>query len=132
MENWKGSEWVKARFDCSVRSMFDRLREEVKCDVTARKELNPSIKGNRSFEFRFQSTGDTFVVSAERGESSRVAVFSVFEGTIVVLDQGDAVIVKGRVALSDDGVCRISVAGIEVETWQFRKRALEQLFFELP
>jgi hypothetical protein len=65
-------------------------------------------------------------------EIKRAVRFSVANGAIQVRDQSDVVIVEGRVTVSEDGVCRIKVGDMELDSWQFRRRALEALFFELP
>jgi hypothetical protein len=65
-----------------------------------------------------------------RGERLRETVtFDIQDKHIVAL-RDDKVFLRGKVTLCDDGKCRIKADGQELELWQFRKRALEALFFE--
>jgi hypothetical protein len=49
----------------------------------------------------------------------------------IVVKADDKVVLEGHAVLSDDGACRLRVNGEDLEFWQFRKRALEALFFRL-
>jgi hypothetical protein len=132
MEKLRGSEWVKIRHKCTVGAIFERLRGEVESDVNARIELNAAEEISKRFEFKFDSTGDLFSASVQRNEFKGSVRFRIANGAIEALDRDDISIIKGTVNVSDDGICRIKVADLELDSWQFRRRALERLFFELP
>jgi hypothetical protein len=47
----------------------------------------------------------------------------------VALDDTRKTILEGTLSLSDETECRLKVGDKELTFWQFRKRALENLFF---
>lgn len=128
----EGSEWVKVRSKCTVEAIFERLRNEVENDVAARQALNDEMEETHRFAFDFDSKGDIFSACLKRVQVKRSVRFKIVEGVIQVRDQDNVVIIEGRATVSDDGVCRIKVGDMELDSWQFRRRALERLFFELP
>ena len=129
MSNGAGFDWVKARHKCSLTGIFDSLKADVEQDVAIRRELSSAAERDLG-NFRFEDKGHFFVVFCEGDAvtNRRFVKFSLTSESIEVsLD--DQPILDGVPALGDDERCRLKVGDFEVELWQFRKRALEQLFF---
>jgi hypothetical protein len=129
MENW-----VKARHDCTTFQMLTKLRFGAEDDVKTRNELR---QDHENVKFSIVNDGLKFAVLRE-GRSSSVSV--VFEAS------GSAILVYGQVVeahqqartlnplhatltLTDEGECKIKVDDKELECWQFRRKVLEDLFF---
>lgn len=123
--------WVEERRKCSVHAMFERLRLEVKDDVGTRQEVREKdSEFGYANGFFFNSTSKSF--SASRQESDglrRTVIFSVEGDRIVASDENDKEIVGATVTLDDEMECVFVVHGELVKDWQFRKAALESLFF---
>jgi hypothetical protein len=122
-DNGKELDWVTERWKCKLLSIFERLKVGIERDCSIRHELPGESHG-----FRFTGNGSTFWVSLEGPQLSHVVKFRM-EGTAIVVLMDDEPFLEGTATLCDDGVCRLSVKGEAVELWQFRRRALEQLFF---
>jgi hypothetical protein len=119
-------DWVTARHQCSTKGVFEKLKSEVARDVQIRMALNVG----QPHGFEFQASGDEFRVMTAGILQNRVVAFKL-SGKSIVVDLDDQRILEGTVTLSDEGQCRLKVGEGEYEHWQFRKRALEQLFFGL-
>ena len=123
--------WVKERHACSIEAVFERLKLGVQSDVEERQKLRE--RGEFGFEssFTFTPTIDRFSASVRTHDSGRAVVFCLRRNRnhIVILDDNNKEMMSATVTLTDDRECRI-VVGLEIiEEWQFRKRALEFLFF---
>jgi hypothetical protein len=115
-------DWVNARAQCSAAIMFARLRVNVKADVEKRSRLD----GN--WFFKFWSEEHAFFVSRERPNQTRTLSFVGCPTSIGVMDE-DKERYIATLTLNNEGECRLSVNGQEMEEWQFRKMILEELFF---
>ena len=51
------------------------------------------------------------------------------ESCIVVVDENDKELFSASVTVNNDKECVVVVGDEELEQWQFRKKALETLFF---
>ena len=81
--------------------------------------------------FLFQSSLNSFRVVAQNGARNSIlgsVRFVLADDAIEVL-HNDLLAFKGVNTLCDDGRCRLKVGDRELDLWQFRKRALEDLFF---
>lgn len=118
-------DWVTARENCSITATFEKLKLGVESDTKTRHDL-PGTKCGYEF---IGGARDLFSVSlAGSGGLHHVVKFRLDKKTIVV-SMDDAPFLEGRVGLSDEGLCKLTVKGEELELWQFRKRALDNLFF---
>jgi hypothetical protein len=117
--------WVKARGDCTVGLMFERLKVGVEADTAVR---NKMAEGKEGKVFRFFVEGEIFGVLLDDGTTTRRVKFAVV-GPDIRVTQDDQPIISGSVTLCDDGQCRLKLGERELELWQFRCRALESLFF---
>ena|ERR1035441_4354591 len=117
-------DWVTAIAECSVSDVFKELEKGIKADVEARS----AIRAPGEPLFVFVSEVDTERVAVLHGEKS--VVFSHTERSIEVdfngMDRprmvGTPISLLGRYALT--------WCGADFQLWQFRRYALEALFFE--
>ncbi len=124
MENW-----VKLRHACSPLEMFIRLRHGAEEDVKARNELR---KEGDQFLFKVVSDNGTFAVSRESNRGAAWVDFTHTESGITVKDPTGKTIQETTLTLTDEGECKLRLPnGEELTCWQFRKRILEDLFFNL-
>ena len=133
-------DWVKRRNDCSPFEMFIRLRKGAEEDVKARNSL---LKDGASVRFKVVADNGTFGVSREAvgqpdattgpAPEKRISDwidFSWDESGITVKDQKGKTVQAATVTLTDDGECKLKLSdGTVLSCWQFRKRILEDLFF---
>jgi hypothetical protein len=128
-----GFEWVKERSECSAAKVFEQLRLEVEHDVEIR---NAQIAPGAGYRFDVVPKGKKFavVVAGIKSVGKNVPFYSVTftleDGGVSVHDNDNKLALNGTLTLNDDGECRLKVKGKEREFWQFRRMALERLFFE--
>jgi hypothetical protein len=118
-------DWVRARSECSVVIAFEQLRHAVEHDVTARNALLPD---RPPFAFKFKTEGDSFYVAIEGYDHREALKFSQEKGAIVVYRHGERMM-EATLTFNADGECRFLWKGTEYRSWQFRKLALEDFFF---
>ena len=121
-------DWVTARSECSLLKIFETLCLQLGQDV----ETRNLKRGERPF-YKFDTARiptaitvflDTPMVT---GEAVR---FSLTEHDITVTDSLGEVMFRAVPTLSgNDGGCRVKVNDQELELWQIRRMALEDLFF---
>jgi hypothetical protein len=117
--------WVKARAECSAAQVFKELELGAKEDVEKRNLLRSPEE-----QFRFlvaQAGPDRFAVIREAARGSRSVDFMLAH-SIISVDAGLSKF-SGVITLNNFGECRLRVGNDELEQWQFRRKALEQLFF---
>jgi len=123
-------DWVKARAACSIAVVFKELQMGVKADV----EIANALPG-REGQFKVADGGDSdhFAVVRDqpRGNTDSVE-FVRSGGRITAAHSRTKAKVEATLTLNDDGECRLKVNGKEVGQWQFRRKALEDLFFDSP
>lgn len=126
----KELDWVAARAACTAAQMFNELRFGVESDIRSNNE-----KTQASDEEKVSSTlienGTAIAISRAKKVPSRRVFIALSEGKIQVYNDAMQLQMSGCVALNDAGRCilRLEDDGAELEQWQFRKRALESLFF---
>jgi len=125
------SEWVIKRAECSGSKVFELLKAEVQKDVetrqTLQKQTDPQGPG-----FSFVASGDTFaaILTTRRGHDT--VRFSLAGDTISVSLNDRDPFLKATLTLSSDQICRLKTreaVPVELDRWQFRCKALEELFF---
>jgi hypothetical protein len=124
-------DWVSARASCSALLMFQRLRMQVQADAVKRNEIRTANEKEK-YLFRFVSEDGVFVVSVD-GQCLETEIGVGFRRTptgIEVFTPADnKPLFKADVTLSNDGECRMKIGEMEYNCWQFRKKALEDVFF---
>ena len=122
--------WVEARASCTTARMFHELCEGCMVDVAVINSVR-KLPPDESFQFSALEGGTTFVVGQLEREPRIVTRVGIVGDMIVVSDQP----ARGpdwfaRVALNNEGRCILRLEdGTELEQWQFRKLALEDLLF---
>lgn len=122
--------WVQACHDCgSIAAAAVRLYAEVEADVETRKTLREE-RGETAITFRLDGNATDFTVISERVQEYRGARFQVLDRTIVVSDAfTKKILMRATPTLDDEGNCKLKVGVLELEFWQFRRRALHNIFF---
>jgi hypothetical protein len=119
--------WVQKRAACNVAEVFHQLCLEIRDDIIA---INGILR--KELYFKQDSLSDGSIVIAQPQRTPRIAVtIGIVEQQIMVQDQAAATRWSVRVGLNNEGRCVLKLEdGSELETWQFRKKALDALFFE--
>ena len=117
--------WVEARANCSIGSMFRLLEADAEKDVQIRN--NDTGARRLSFTFRVGSGGDEFLVL--EGDNGPLIMFRLMPEHISVQDRQREEMFKATVTLNNEGRCVRKVNGEELERWQVLRLALEGLFF---
>lgn len=107
---------------------FNRLRLQAQEDVNQRKTLR-SASECEWLNFNMVSNGAAFTVGRIERNTSRSLTFRTTDRGIQVIDENDKPVLEGTLTLGDDGQCRLKTSGRDLEFWQFRRAALEDLFF---
>lgn len=126
-------DWVGAQAKCSTKSMFERLRTQVRQDVQNRNGL---FDRDDRWRFEFDEDDDEFEVSrlvpgGSTGTRVTASVRFARTGRRIHV-QGEDVDVEfvAIVTLDVSGQCRFVVGEATYSNWEIRRMALEQLFFE--
>ena|SRR5579862_2638719 len=122
-------QWVVARRDCSPNAMFEKLRLEVEEDVKIRNGLRPK---ECHYGFRFATSGSSFSAIREGNKLGKSIAFHLNDSVIAVKDDKGQTLFTATLTLDDEGKCKFKIGKDERESWQVRKRALEELFFLFP
>jgi hypothetical protein len=118
----EGFDWVTERAACTVNSVFESLYIEIKSDV----EL---ANGKRKQQFGVNRNGGVITVFQENSSPPRSVAFGISGVVIFAEDSRSRKRTEATLTLNDKGKCRLKVGDLERERWQFRKDALEDLFF---
>lgn len=132
IDNPEKFDWVSARSECSAAEVFERLRAQVKRDVEKREEISQRQQNPRvgsQFAFKFLEEGPTFIAMVEGAQLHKTVRFECTANSITARGDDEKPSLTAALTLSNDGQCRLVVNGQEYELWQFRKMALESLFF---
>jgi hypothetical protein len=121
-------DWVKARLECTPAKIFQKLQLEIEKDVNTRQSALPS---NAGYVFNVVCSGSVISVGINGDKVHHTITFRLTEWGIDVGHDLD-LRYKATLSLNDDGECRLAVDGKQLESWQFRRLALESLFFDNP
>lgn len=128
-------DWVKARLDCSLPSIFLTLAEVVKSDVASATARIPGA----TFTVEHATEHKLIVNKAWTAAGYPQGDAVTFElqptrGIRVTRAHADRPLFFAKPALQPDGVCKLEIEGDVPATplalWQVSRRALERLFFE--
>jgi hypothetical protein len=119
--------WVEKRAACKAEEVFHQLCIEIQNDIIA---IN-GIKYKELY-FKQESLRDGTIVIGQPNRIPRMTVsIGIIDQQIVVQDQATPDRWRVRVGLNNEGRCVLKLEdGSELETWQFRKKALDALFFD--
>lgn len=119
--------WVTERSSCSLPKVFQTLRLQIEEDVKTRDAQRPK---NSPYEFSVVETGADFAVLFKTKDAQRSVTFSLSEHAIVIRDDKGVQMFEVTLTFTDDGKCRLHVNEKERDSWQVRRMALEDLFFQ--
>jgi hypothetical protein len=126
METPQKLDWVRERNACSLNTAFYSLKQDVQEDVRKRNEQLPA--GN-CYRLDFSSHETAFTVITKRTDPPKSIVFRLTDKVISVEDGDGTIIFQAGATLNDQGRCLLQIDGKEYESWQVRRKALEELFF---
>jgi hypothetical protein len=119
-------DWVSKRSRCSFPNVFKDLKLQVEDDVKTRNGLRPN---NAPYEFSVTDNGNDFTVLLQAKDFRSSVIFSLAEHAIVVKDDAGNNKFEVTLTFNDAGECKLNVDEKELELWQVRRRALEEIFF---
>lgn len=120
-------DWVSKRAACTTGQVFNKLCNEMESDVI-------SINAARNFKdnpFRLETIGNGTTIVIGQANIPRIVVrIGVVGNEIQVQDDATRSAWQVGIGLNNEGRCVLRDGdGLEMEHWQFRKKALEPLFF---
>lgn len=128
-------DWVQARMSCTVAEVFNKLWLAIEIDVAT---LNAAKKLSEDLQFkvdRHPDGGTICVWQPKKVPSTRVLITAAAD-KIKVTQESDTKNWSVTLGLNDEGRCILRLCdekgeptAFEMEHWQFRKKALESLFF---
>lgn len=121
-------DWVSVRAACTIVRVFNEICNEIDADIL---EINSARKLTDHNQFRADSLGGSTIVVGQPSRFPRVVVkIGVVGNEIEVQDDATKSRWRVNISLNNEGRCVLknNEEG-EMEHWQFRKRALENLFF---
>lgn len=121
-------DWVTARRKCSAGEVFETLLAGARANVEA---MATATDGQTVNLFKLSSLDGSFSVSRPRFSGLIGVRFYLADQEIIAepFRLGGAGVLTATLTLNDDGECRLLVEGVELQPWQFLKRALEPLLF---
>jgi hypothetical protein len=118
--------WIKARADCSLAQIFKQLELGATNDVDA---ANEQRKPEDHHTFSISTDYGRFSVTRKSRSVLPVSVDFSLEGEEIVVSTGNEIILTATIMLNNEGRCVLKVDGEELEQWQVRRMAFEDLFF---
>jgi hypothetical protein len=119
--------WVEKRAACTAETLFSQLVLGISEDIKARNAVGVDTQ----FAAGLTSDRRALIVgeSGTWARKERVRIFWL-KGKIEVRDEVTNANFSAEVFLNDEGRCKLRLeGGAELEQWQFRRKALEGLFF---
>lgn len=123
-------DWVNVRANCTVAKVFNELCDAIRDDVAAINSSNRMLSEN-PFRADLHSSGTTLYIGQVNNVPRKIVAIGLVQDQIVAQQEwSGGETVKVTVGLNDEGRCILRLEDMtELEQWQFRKRALESLFF---
>jgi|SRR5580658_36456 hypothetical protein len=119
-------DWVTERSSCSLPNVFKKLRLQAEEDVKTRNALRPN---NSPYKLSIADTGGDFAVLLEAKDVRKSVTFSLAEHAILVRDDKGSPMFDVTLTFNDEGECKLNVNEQELDFWQVRRMALEELLF---
>jgi hypothetical protein len=119
--------WVKARAECSLVRVFKALELAVKEDVDA---INSLLKPGSGMSFAVANYGKRFSAVCEVNHYPSNSVDFILEEDGIQIGESGNIKFRATLTLTNSGRCKLKVNGEELEQWQVRRKALEDLFFD--
>jgi hypothetical protein len=121
--------WVEKRAACNAGHVFDELCVAIRRDVEAINQAR-GLKEPAHFSSNLLSDQSTIVVGQPNRNPRVIVRISIVGDSISVSDGSQGFEWSAAVTLNDEGRCILKLDdGTLLEQWQFRKKALDHLFF---
>ena len=120
-------DWITERSSCSLPNVFKKLRLQAEEDVKVRNALRPN---NSPYKFSVAVAGGDFTVLLEAKDVHRSVIFSLAEHAILVRDDKGNPMFEVTLTFNDEGQCKLNVNERELDFWQVRRMALDELMFQ--
>jgi hypothetical protein len=121
--------WVEKRASCTIAKVFNQICDGIGTDVEVLNSVR-QLSEESQFSVNMHSDGSTIFIGQPNQIPRARVVVGAKANRIVVTQEWDGKEWSATVGLNDDGRCILKLEdGTELEQWQFRKRALEGLFF---
>jgi len=120
-------DWIAVRNACTLAAVFSELRFAVEGDAN---KINAAhgLDGDEAFTVKtIEPNG--FVVYKVRHGSNKSVRFFLEADRIEIHDDFTGQKYAAGITLTNEGRCKMRIAGEELEQWQVRRMALETLFF---
>ena len=136
-QNDPNFDWVTARAKCSASEVYSDFALQIKHDIETRNTVLSGKERKHEINFFFQGGYEhtSLIVAAQKGGQllgerrlAHVVFTKIPEG--IAAEYSDGKKLTGLLTLSQEGECRLKVDGTEYTFWQFRKLALEPIFFD--
>ena len=125
----KDFNWVTQRAECVPFRVFKQIQVEIEADLNLRNGLLNATQKADGVGFSLDAKGEHFFIHRNGVRLITMIQFRLHNAIIEVRDADNKSILEATLTLNDEGRCMLVVAGKELETWQFRRRALENLLF---
>jgi hypothetical protein len=120
--------WVEKRAACSAAQAFNELRKGIKEDVALINSIK-KLPSEQEFVVEMGNNGFALCV-AHRGPAVGPTVDINLVGSRITVGDVKSTEWCVEAKLNSEGRCILRLGdGTELEQWQFRKKALEGLFF---
>jgi hypothetical protein len=123
-------DWVAARSRCSLAVVFQQIASEVEEDVRKRNAKCPKDCGYEFSVIGPSASAFTVLLTGDRVDRKLVKFNQTSKGITVHKDGSLKPSIEASLTLNNDGECRLKIGTGEYDFWQFRRMALEELFFE--
>jgi hypothetical protein len=123
--------WVQIRAACTIEQIFNKLCNDFEGDVSAINAVRNLLHLDR---FKIDKVGDgsTIVIGQPSRFPRTVVKIGVVDNEIEVQDDTTRNAWRVGIGLNNEGRCILRLnEKTELEQWQFRKMALENLFFDM-
>lgn len=122
-------DWVEKRAACTATRSFNELRKGINNDIAVFNSIR-KLPPDQQFAGDMTSDGSTICVGQHGTQVRPIVYIRLVENTIVVRDMVKQINWSVEPKLNQEGRCILKLKdGPELEQWQFRKKALEGLFF---
>lgn len=123
-------DWVKTRNECTAKNAFKALKAAAIADMATRIGQDSTLKRVLSFN---EENDDIFSI---RKANSYEVVFEMEGETIIAsrvhMSGATKSLATVTVGMNNDGECTLTQGNKELLSWQFRRIALEGIFFDTP
>jgi hypothetical protein len=121
-------DWVRARSQCSLNVVFKELHNSVQNDVRTMESILPPNRQVKLSVTAFDRVRFSVVREGDDSFSDSVN-FTLANGAIIAEDDDKTFQHIATLTLNNEGKCKLTVGNDELDQWQFRRKALEKLFF---